>query len=282
MRLKNFTALVLSGAMIIGTVGMMEPLSVKASALTPQHNNTYTLTVPEKMDIKNSGWNELGTIGLSGDVDESKKVTVVAAGTNEFNLVDTTNAENKIHYTVKASDEGEEQTSFEFKGDDINAGAEQKIGIYVEKYADKAAGTYEGTINYTATMSNDEEEYGDFVESIKEGKALNIVLETTDSKTISIIAKEPTNHTQDGVIYNNDYKATYSPDEYKYDGAFYSNYKEESGSISIELYFRVQIGNADWGFTLTKNGKINTFKSSYTPNIIKSITVNGEVFSPAN
>lgn len=148
MRLKKFGALLLAGAMITGTIGVMSPTEAKAA--TPA--NTYTMTVPANMEIQNSGWNSLGDIQITGPVDSLKKVTVTASTTNNFNLVDGTNS---VSYTMKTAENGSEQKSFEFAAASINAdgGASQAIGVDVADFAGKPAGTYKDTITFTGTMT---------------------------------------------------------------------------------------------------------------------------------
>lgn len=148
MRLKKFGALLLAGAMITGTIGVMSPTEAKAA--TPA--NTYTMTVPANVDIQKSGWNSLGDIKITGPVDSLKKVTVTASTTNDFNLVDGTNS---VSYTMKTEENGSEQKSFEFDAASINAegGASQAIGVDVADFAGKPAGTYTDTIQFTGKMS---------------------------------------------------------------------------------------------------------------------------------
>lgn len=145
MTLKKFGALLLAGAMMTGTIGVMSPTQVKAA--TPA--STYTMTVPANMDIEKSGWNSLSDIQISGSVDSIKKVTVTATTTNGFKLMDA--AGNSVSYTMKTKENGSEQKSFEFDAASINEGrASQTIGVYVEDFAGKPAGTYTDTIQFTA------------------------------------------------------------------------------------------------------------------------------------
>lgn len=156
MRLKNFSALILSGAMIAGTIGAMNPVSVLADGgegAGVVAKNTYTMTVPADLNITKAGWNELGniTITKAGEFDSEKTVTVAAESKNGFKLV---NGDNNISYALKTEEGGEAQTSFDFTGENIVAGnALQAIGVDVTIPDDAEAGKYTDTINYTATMS---------------------------------------------------------------------------------------------------------------------------------
>lgn len=149
MTLKKFGALLLAGAMMTGTIGVMSPTQVKA--VTPA--NTYTMTVPANVNIQNSGWNALGDIKITGPVDTGKKVTVTASTTNNFALK---NGDNSVSYTLKkAANDTNTTTSFEFDAASINTedGASQAIGVDVEDFAGTPAGTYTDTIQFTGTMS---------------------------------------------------------------------------------------------------------------------------------
>lgn len=150
MRLKKFGALLLAGAMMTGTIGVMSPTQAKAA--TPA--NTYTMKVPANVDIQNSGWNSLGNIQITGSVDSGKKVTVTAATTNDFALK---NGNNSVSYTLKkAENDTNATTSFEFDAASINAegGASQAIGVDVADFAGKPAGNYTDTITFTGAISS--------------------------------------------------------------------------------------------------------------------------------
>lgn len=148
MRLKKFGALLLAGAMMTGTIGVMSPTQAKAT-----ETNTYTMTVPADTAIQSAGWKSLGNITITGTVDTGKKVTVTAKTTNNFALK---SGDNSVSYTMKtASTDKEAKTSFEFDAASINAGsASQTIGVDVEDFSGKAAGTYTDTITFTGTMSD--------------------------------------------------------------------------------------------------------------------------------
>lgn len=150
MRLKKMCALLLAGVMMVGGRGVMSPMQVKAAT----SSNVYTMTVPADMAIQNSGWNSLGNIGITGPVDSNKKVTVTATTANGFALK---SGENSVSYTMKtASTDTAAKTSFEFDAASINAaaGASQAIGVDVEDFSGKAAGTYTDTITFTGVMSD--------------------------------------------------------------------------------------------------------------------------------
>lgn len=149
MRLKKFGALLMAGAMLVGTIGGMSPTQAKAA-----ETNTYTMTVPADTVIESAGWNSLGNIQVTGTVDTGKKVTVTATTTNNFALK---SGDNSVSYTMKTAYEDEAaKTSFEFDAASINAagGASQAIGIDVTNFSGRPAGTYTDTITFTGTMSD--------------------------------------------------------------------------------------------------------------------------------
>ena len=150
MTLKKFGALLLAGAMMTGTIGVMSPTQAKAA--TPA--NTYTMTVPADMDIQNSGWNPLGNIKITGSIDDAKTVTVTATTAHNFAL--TSEADESVSYTLKkAETDTAATTSFKFDAASINAEgrASQTIGVDVEDFAEKPAGNYTDTITFTGKMS---------------------------------------------------------------------------------------------------------------------------------
>lgn len=154
MRLKKFGALVLSGIMIAGTLGTMNPMSVMASEEGAGVSTAaYTMEVPAGLNITKSGWNQLdGAISItrSGDNNLDKAVTVTATSDNGFHLVSD---QNKIKYTLKAEDGGEEKTTFEFSADDINnSRASQTLGVDVADFSSAVTGTYTDTIKFEAEM----------------------------------------------------------------------------------------------------------------------------------
>lgn len=150
MRLKKFGALLVAGAMMTGTIGVMSPTQARAA-----ETNTYIMTVPADTAIQSAGWNSLGNIQVTGTVDTGKKVTVTATTTNNFALK---SGDNSVSYTMKTAYEDEAaKTSFEFDAASINAagGASQAIGIDVTNFSGKPAGTYTDTITFTGKMSDD-------------------------------------------------------------------------------------------------------------------------------
>lgn len=163
MRFKNYCALVLAGAMLAGTVGVMNPVTAMAEETSGATSaNTYTLTVPKDFAISNSRWNDVGavTVTKNGTLDDGKQVTVTATSANGFKLVnadasDSTDEKNQIGYQMRTEENGGEAMTFTFDAADINSesGASQEFGVYVDDFGEKAEGNYTDTLTFKAEMS---------------------------------------------------------------------------------------------------------------------------------
>jgi len=121
-------------------------MSIPASA---EGESTYSITIPSTLTVENSGWNSIGNISATGSLESGKKLTVTAASTNDWKLVSGT---NDVSYTMKsASTDTEATTSWEFT--ELSSTATTKpIGIDVEDYSEKPAGTYTDTVTFTAKV----------------------------------------------------------------------------------------------------------------------------------
>ena len=126
------------------------------------------MTIPATLEVANAGWNE--TSGITAkridDVeseskyyqfDSSKKLTVTAASANSWKLV---SGENNVGYNLATAtgDYSSEATpaSWEFSADELNAegGKTKPMGIIVEDYTSKPAGTYQDVVTFTASVEN--------------------------------------------------------------------------------------------------------------------------------
>lgn len=147
MRLKQKVALLLSGVMLTGLVAVVNPVDVKA---TPT-SNEFTLTVPADVNITSSGWNSIGDVKVTGTVESTSKVIVSIATANGSKLK---NGSNEVPYTIKKKEiDSFATTSIDFDAAAVNGGtATQAIGADVSGFSDKPSGTYEDTINFTATL----------------------------------------------------------------------------------------------------------------------------------
>lgn len=160
MKLKQKTAMLLAGTMVMGTVGMM-PMQAMAAGTS----NTFTLTVPASVSITGSGFNEIGNINVKGTIDETKNVKVSIDGVKDGKTVGVmtkkgitseVTEKQKIGYEVKLSDGSAiTEAGIDFsKADIAESGKDVAIGVKVNaaQFTAAEAGTYEGTINYTASI----------------------------------------------------------------------------------------------------------------------------------
>ena len=123
-------------------------------------DEAYILTVPDDLTITKPGWNALSSLKVQHDptsrdqFSSSKRVVVTATTDNNFALK---SGENFIVYTLKnVSTDTAATTTFEFTADEINAdgGTTKSLGVAVEDYSTKPAGTYTDEITFTAEVKN--------------------------------------------------------------------------------------------------------------------------------
>ncbi len=144
---KRILSLALAGAM---TLGLMPGMS--ATALASDGDTSYTLTIPSTLSVANSGWNATDGISATGSLEGGKKLAVTATSGDEFALV---NGENKVGYKLAtASTDTEATTSWEFT-ELTNTATTKPMGIVVEDYSTKPAGTYQDTVTFTAKVEDD-------------------------------------------------------------------------------------------------------------------------------
>jgi len=131
----------------------------------PSESNTsdYTIVIPATLGVKNAGWNELtGGIKASGTLENGKKLVVLAASENSWNLVANkgTDNESKVGYNLAATGDSNsvynataEVPTWEFT-ELTTDGTTQTAGIIVEDYSSKPAGTYQDTVTFTASVES--------------------------------------------------------------------------------------------------------------------------------
>ena len=159
MKMKRWMTLALSGVLVAGTLGYGSA-PVKADEA---YSTDYVITIPSTLDVANKGWN--GTDGITAKLgsgtafDTGKKLTVTAASTNNWALK---SGENAVGYNLAtAGDDNSaynaqaEVPSWEFAADEITtAGKNKGMGIIVEDYSTKPAGTYQDTVTFTAKVES--------------------------------------------------------------------------------------------------------------------------------
>ena len=146
MKLKKLASLALAGALMLG---LLPALSAPALA---DGDTSYTLTIPSTLTVANSGWNATGGISATGTLADGKKLTVTASSGDEFALVNQSDSTQKVGYKLAAaSTDTEATTSWEFT--ELSSTATTKsMGIIVDDYSAKPAGTYTDTVTFTAKV----------------------------------------------------------------------------------------------------------------------------------
>ena len=145
---KKTLALLLALVMVLSLVPAM---GIAAYA----DDTSYTLTIPSTLNVANSGWNATDGISATGTLAEGKKLTVTAASDDEFALVF---GENKVNYKLAESGDtnttyanATEKTAWEYTSLSSDA-TTQPMGVVVEDYSSKPAGTYQDTVTFTASV----------------------------------------------------------------------------------------------------------------------------------
>ena len=119
-----------------------------ATPAVGEDTNTYTLTIPSTLTVSGSGWNATDGISATGTLASGKKLTVTASSANSWALK---SGENTVGYTLTTAEGGSQTTSWEFTTLD---GTAKPMGIIVENYDNKPAGTYTDTVTFTAKVEN--------------------------------------------------------------------------------------------------------------------------------
>ena len=146
MKLKKLASLALAGAL---TLGLLPAFS--SSALAAEGDTSYTLTIPSVLNVSGSGWNATEGISATGTLADGKKLTVTASSENSFKLKQ---GNNEVGYTLATASTDTEATTF-WTFDSLSDTATNKaMGIIVEDYSSKPAGTYTDTVTFTASVED--------------------------------------------------------------------------------------------------------------------------------
>ena len=138
---KRILSLALAGTMALGLMPGMN-----MTALAAEGDITYTLTIPSTLTVADKGWNATDGISTTGTLASGKKLTVTASSANSWVLK---SGDNSVGYTLTTAEGGSQTTSWEFTTLDVTA---QPMGIVVEDYSTKPAGTYTDTVTFTAKV----------------------------------------------------------------------------------------------------------------------------------
>jgi len=144
---KRILSLSLAGTMALGLMPGMN-----TTALAATGDTSYTLTIPSTLTVANSGWNATDGISATGStLADGKKLTVTASSANSWALK---SGDNSVGYKLAtASTDTEATTSWEFTELSSTA-ATKPMGIIVENYDDKPAGSYQDTVTFTAKVED--------------------------------------------------------------------------------------------------------------------------------
>ena len=155
MKMKKLTTFALAAALAIGTFGFSVP------AKAADNSTDYTITIPATLTVEQKGWN--ATDGITAKVkdgdtfDTGKKLTVTAASTNSWALKSGNNSVGyNLATTTGTYSSTAEPASWAFSADELNetSGTNKAMGIIVEDYNNKPAGTYQDTVTFTAKVEN--------------------------------------------------------------------------------------------------------------------------------
>ena len=146
MKMKKIASLALAGAL---TLGLLPAFS--SSALAAEGDTSYTLTIPSTLTVADKGWNATDGISATGTLTSGKKLTVTASSENSFKLK---SGNNEVGYTLATASTDTEATTF-WTFDSLSDTATNKaMGIIVEDYSSKPAGTYTDTVTFTASVED--------------------------------------------------------------------------------------------------------------------------------
>ena len=123
-----------------------------ATPAAGEDTTSYTLTIPSTLSVANSGWNATDGISATGTLESGKKLTVTASSANNWALKADGVADG-IGYTLTTAEGGSQTISWTF--DSLsNTATTKPMGIIVENYDNKPAGTYTDTVTFTAKVEN--------------------------------------------------------------------------------------------------------------------------------
>ena len=140
---KRILSLALACTMALG---LMPGMTMTALA---DGTTSYTLTIPSTLTVANKGWNGTDGISATGTLESGKKLTVTASSANNFALK---SGSNSVGYKMAtASTDTTAITSWEFT-ELSNTATTKTMGIIVDDYSSKPAGTYQDTVTFTAKV----------------------------------------------------------------------------------------------------------------------------------
>ena len=146
---RRMLSFLLTLAMLVGLMSGM-----RLTAIAAENSTDYTLTIPSTLTVANSGWNATDGISATGSLADGKKLTVTASSENSWALKSGDNSVGYNLATATGTYSGSATpASWEFT-ELSNTAATKPMGIIVEDYTDKPAGTYQDTVTFTAKVEN--------------------------------------------------------------------------------------------------------------------------------
>ena len=145
---KRLLSLALSGAMVLG---LLPGMSLTALA---DGDTTYTITIPSTLNVTNSGWNATDGISATGSLESGKKLSVTATSDDEFALVNQSDNTQKVGYILAATSEDTTATTSWTFDSLSNTATTKNMGIIVDDYSEKPAGTYQDIVTFTAKVES--------------------------------------------------------------------------------------------------------------------------------
>ena len=124
--------------------------------------DSYTVTIPSKLTVQNSGWNALGSLSATGDIG-NKELLITASSTQGFNLVHASDSNAKVPYVImdKSSGDGKSYANVkssgqtEWKFSNLSSTAQSMdLGIVVDDYSRAKHGSYSSTVTFSAGLQN--------------------------------------------------------------------------------------------------------------------------------
>ena len=144
---RKLLSFLLTLAMLVGLMPGMGLTAYAADADT-----TYTITIPSTLTVSGSGWNDAGGISATGSLATGKKLTVTASSANSWALK---SGDNSVGYNLATAtgtySSSATPASWEFT-ELSNTVATKPMGIIVEDYRSKPAGTYQDTVTFTVSV----------------------------------------------------------------------------------------------------------------------------------
>ena len=146
---RRVLSFLLTLAMVVGLLSGM-----RLTAIAAENSTDYTLTIPSTLTVANSGWNASDGISATGSLADGKKLTVTASSENSWALKSGDNSVGYNLATATGTYSGSATpASWEFT-ELSNTASTKPMGIIVEDYTDKPAGTYQDTVTFTAKVEN--------------------------------------------------------------------------------------------------------------------------------